>query len=119
MTLGKPVVITTEGSGIEDRPGVTIIRAGVDHLDWPKAFAQIKALGIEVLNVLGGSEINAQILTLGLVDELFLTMAPKIKLGAETPTYADGKPLPRELVQTYNLASSYVVGDEVFLRYTK
>lgn len=119
MTKGHPIVITSKSAPIADRQGVTIIRAGDSQLEWPEAFRQLKALGIERLNVLGGSEINAQLLTLGLVDELFMTLAPKIKLGAETPTYADGSPLPRELVQTYELVSSVVVGNEVFLRYRK
>lgn len=117
LTKGKPIVITSRQAAIDDHPGVTIIRAGDESLDWNEAFLELKKLGIEVLNVLGGSEINAQLLKLELVDELFLTLAPKIKLGRDIPTYADGEPLPREAVQSYKLLSSQVIGNEVFLRY--
>ena len=119
MTKGKPVVITSKSADIEPHDGVTIIRAGQSELDWHEALSQLKDLGIEVINVLGGSEINAQLFERELVDELFLTLAPKIKLGDTTPTYAGGKPLPRELVQTYKLVSAQPIGQEVFLRYQK
>ena len=87
--------------------------------DWSDALAQLKAEGIEIINVLGGSDINSQLLEAELIDELFLTLAPKIKLGEDIPTYAGGKPLPRENVQAYNLEESHQIGDELFLRYTK
>ena len=67
----------------------------------------------------GGSELNAAILRLNLVDELFLTVAPKIKLGSDIPTYAGGRALERELVQDYKLISSQVKEDEIFLRYRR
>jgi riboflavin biosynthesis pyrimidine reductase len=53
-----------------------------------------------------------------LIDELFLTLAPKIKLGDEIPTFAGGTPLPREKVQSYKLEEVHQIGDEIFLRYT-
>jgi riboflavin biosynthesis pyrimidine reductase len=80
---------------------------------------QLKEKGIERLLILGGSEVNAQFLHTGLVDELFLTLAPKIKLGRDVPTYADGQPLPRELVQNYDLVEHHVVRNEIFLRYRR
>lgn len=76
-------------------------------------------LGVERLLVEGGSDLNAALLAAGLVDELFLTLAPKVKLGAGVPTYAGGAPLPREHVQRYRLIGATVVEDEVFLRYRR
>ncbi|MBI1332894.1 MAG: thioredoxin domain-containing protein [Armatimonadetes bacterium] len=119
LTKGEPFVLTSGHAKIDDRPGVTIIRAGEEQIDWVDALRQLKEHGIEVLNVLGGSEINAQLLELELIDELFLTLAPKIKLGDDTPTYAGGTPLPRERVQKYTLVSCQPIGNEVFLRYRK
>lgn len=87
--------------------------------DWPDALKQLKGRGMEIINVMGGSEINAYLLEAELIDELFLTLAPKIKLGDNIPTYAGGTPLPREKVQTYNLAEVHHIEDEIFLRYTK
>lgn len=75
--------------------------------------------GVRYLLCEGGSELNASLLRLNLVDELFLTLAPKIKLGRDVPTYADGEPLRREGVQQYDLVEMHRVGEEVFLRYRR
>jgi 2,5-diamino-6-(ribosylamino)-4(3H)-pyrimidinone 5'-phosphate reductase len=76
-------------------------------------------LGITHLLIEGGSEINAEFLRLDLVDELFLTLAPKIKLGNCLPTYAGGQPLDRQQVQNYDLLEHHQVGSELFLRYRR
>ncbi|HMS54095.1 MAG TPA: dihydrofolate reductase family protein [Fimbriimonadaceae bacterium] len=89
------------------------------EIDFVSALTDLVAKGIKTLLVEGGSELNASLLSLDLVDELFLTIAPKVKLGRETPTYAGGDPLPRSLVQQYRLISEKRIGDEVFLRYRR
>jgi len=76
-------------------------------------------LEVERLHILGGSETNALFIRHNLVDELFLTIAPKIKLGREVPTYAGGEPLARQDLQSYSLIESHAIGDEVFLRYRR
>lgn len=78
-----------------------------------------REFGITRLLVEGGSELNAAFLRLGIVDELFLTVAPKIKLGRDVPTYAGGEPLLRAAVQSYRLIEHHAIGDEVFLRYRR
>jgi len=87
--------------------------------DWPSLLRTLRTMGIERLYVLGGSELNAQLLECDLVDELFLTVAPKIKLGRDVPTYAGGSPLPRGGLMDFRLIESHVVGDEAFLRYRR
>jgi riboflavin biosynthesis pyrimidine reductase len=89
------------------------------EIDWKRVLQKLRGLGVEKLYVLGGSEINAELLARDLVDELFLTVAPKIKLGADTPTYAGGTALPREALLQFELIESHIVGDEVFLRYRR
>lgn len=76
-------------------------------------------LGIERLLCEGGSEINALLFRARVVDELFLTLAPKIKLGRDVPTIADGQPLTRAEVETWNLVSANSKGSELFLRYRR
>ncbi len=119
LTKQDSVILTTEDSDIEDRPGITVIRAGKSELDWRLAFKLIRAHGVNVMNVLGGSKINAQLLELDLIDELFLTVAPKIKLGDETPTIAGGKPLPRDQVMKFSMVGHEAIGEELFLRYRR
>ena len=87
--------------------------------DWPTLLRELRAKGVERLYVLGGSDLNGQLLHADLVDELFLTVAPKVRLGTDLPTYAGGEPLPRGGLLPFRLIESHVVGDEVFLRYRR
>lgn len=87
--------------------------------DWVSVLKALREKGVERLYVLGGSDLNAQLLERDLVDELFLTVAPKIRLGTDLPTYAGGDPLPRGGLMDFELVESHVVGDEVFLRYRR
>jgi riboflavin biosynthesis pyrimidine reductase len=101
------------------------------EVDIPKPYVKLsgdfqtafRALRVEhnvtKLLVEGGSHLNGEILRRGLADELFLTLAPKIKLGENLPTYAGGEPLPRDEVQSYELLSTQQVGQELFLRYRR
>lgn len=86
---------------------------------WQSALSQIRELGISHLLVEGGSHLNADLFTAGVIDEIFLTFAPKIKLGEEIPTIADGAPLPKKSIQNFELVSCKPVHDEVFLRYRR
>ena len=96
------------------------INAGKDEVDpvWLARYLR-RDLGIERLHILGGSEINALLLKHDLVDELFLTLAPTIKLGRGLPTYSGGDPLPKDALQNYTLVEHHVVENEVFLRYRR
>lgn len=100
-----------------DRP----LPDGVRRLpsDLPSLLNELRGLGVERLLVEGGSEINAFFLGADLVDELFLTLAPKIKLGRDVPTIADGEHLARDQVQRWKLVSHQAIEDELFLRYRR
>ncbi len=80
---------------------------------------QLRGRGIERLLVLGGSTLNAELFENGLVDEIFITVAPKIKLGSDVPTIAGGNALPRESIQNYSIVEEHRIGDELFLRYRR
>jgi riboflavin biosynthesis pyrimidine reductase len=116
LTHGEPIVLTTEDADFVVPSGITVLRAGVETLDWIQAMGLLKSRGIEILNVLGGSEINGQILKLDLADELFLTLAPKLKLGSDIPTYAGAIPFSRSEVRNLKLVESHIIGYETFLR---
>jgi len=95
--------------------------AGVRKLpgDLGAMVRELRQMGVRHLLCEGGSELNASLLRENLVDELFLTLAPKIKLGRAVPTYAGGEPLKREMVQKYDLVESRTVGSEIFVRYRR
>lgn len=115
------IVLCAESSKLPKLPdGVQVLRFGKESVDWKTALKHLRTdLGVRNLLVEGGSDVNAQLLEQDLVDELFLTLAPKIKLGAETPTYADGQPLNRRSIQDYRILEHHVWGDEIFLRYRR
>lgn len=93
---------------------------GADEVDLKELLRiLVDQFSVQRLLILGGSELNAQFLKLDLVDELFMTLAPKIKLGRDVPTYADGEALKREELLGFALTELHRVGDEVFLRYSR
>jgi len=117
---GRPVVACPVSAEIDPGGNAMKLEAGTGTVDLPLLLYRLRnELGILRLLVLGGSELNAQLLAADLVDELFVTIAPKVKLGRDVPTYADGNPLPRESLQQYKLVESHVIGDEVFIRYRR
>lgn len=99
---------------------ITRLEMGEDSVDVRRLAKYLReSAGVERLHILGGSEVNAQFLHEDLVDELFLTIAPKVKMGRNLPTYAGGEPLPKDKLQSYKLVEHHVVEDEVFLRYRR
>lgn len=108
-----------QGEGVVISPSTLSAPLPVVALDsWPATLAKLKvSYGVERLLLMGGSELNAQFLEQDLVDEIFLTIAPKIKLGRTTPTIAGGNPLDRQGMKSFELTEHHAVGDEMFLRY--
>lgn len=88
--------------------------------DWPTLMQTlVSEFGIGRLLCEGGSELNASVLRAGVVDEFFLTLAPKLKLGKDVPTVAGGEAFDRSEVQTWTLVSETRRGDELFVRYRR
>ena len=82
-----------------------------------EAFEILKAQrAVEVLLVEGGPSLNHTLISSGLADELFLTLAPKLLGGtpAESPTILNGPALTGTRA---NLRSAHLADDELFLRY--
>ena len=72
--------------------------------------------GVKRLLCEGGGELNDALFRAGLVDELHLTVCPKIFGGREAPTIADGLGFSRLLdAARFQLKSSRRIGDEMFL----
>jgi 5-amino-6-(5-phosphoribosylamino)uracil reductase len=71
--------------------------------------------GVRRLYVIGGPTLNAGLLEAGLVDELFLTVAPQLHGGTRLPSIVEGtgaEPHPH-----LRLRAAYAAGDELLLRY--
>jgi len=116
----KAIVLCPSDVRLDGPSGVRAVAVGSPGVDFAEALRRLRSeFGISRLLCEGGSELNAELLAADLVDELFLTIAPKVKLGRDTPTYAGGSPLPREEVRKFDLIDERRMGDEVFLRYRR
>ena len=76
--------------------------------------------GVESLVVEGGPGLNHALISLNLVDELFLTVAPELLGGSadQTLTLLRGPTLPARDRPNLDLVSIHLSGDELFLRYS-
>lgn len=75
---------------------------------------------IKKLLVEGGPKLNYQLFTAGLVDELFITLAPKVAGGTaeDTTNILAGSVIPGSMDRHATLESIYTSGSEIFLRYS-
>lgn len=105
----------TSGCGVlvlpVDAPAVNArnIRVGVGAVDLAATIAQ---LGGSFIQVEGGAVLNAQLLTLGLVDAINLTLSPNI-VGGSADHIVTQLPVPHDFRLTRVLRD----GDFVFCRY--
>jgi 2,5-diamino-6-(ribosylamino)-4(3H)-pyrimidinone 5'-phosphate reductase len=101
-----------------------VMRAPADPtgaVDFDAALRILKAeRGVESLVVEGGPGLNHALISLDLVDELFLTVAPELLGGSadQTLTLLRGPTLPARERPTLDLVSIHLSGDELFLRYS-
>lgn len=94
---------------------VGIGQGGVDFKEAMRFFRQ--ELGIRYLLCEGGATLNGQLLPLGLLDELFVTVTPKLKGGGSVPGLIEGVGLPRQQYLPVSLLSLYHDEDEFYFRY--
>lgn len=90
-------------------------------LDLEHALQILKAeRGVDVLLVEGGPTLNHALISRGLADELFLTLAPIVVVGdtlSETRAVL-GVASAQQQISTSHLLSVHLADDELFLRYT-
>ena len=72
---------------------------------------------VDRLLVEGGPALNRTLIDGGLVNELFLTLAPKLLLGKEAAIVSDGASLTQGRPHGLELRSVHSSGSELFLRY--
>ena len=72
--------------------------------------------GVRWLLCEGGPRVVHALLAARLVDELFLTVAPKL-VGNAGPTIVDGAAFPPDAPVTLHLLAIHADGDELYLRY--
>jgi riboflavin-specific deaminase-like protein len=90
---------------------------GVGNIDFPLALRWLREKwNVKTLLCEGGGELNDALFRANLVDELYLTISPKILGGQKAPTICDGVGFPTlAAARNLKLKSSRQVGDEMFL----
>ena len=118
----SPVIVLASGRAPKSRLARLERLANCVKVCGEKSVSLGQALGwlrrewaVERLLCEGGGELNFELLRLGLVDELHLTICPRIIGGREAPTIADGDGFAR-LAKAANLKLTRQrrVGDELF-----
>lgn len=100
------------------KAATNVVQFGQVDADLAAALRHLRQhLGIRYLLCEGGATLNDQLIRAGLADELFLTLAPKIKGNASLPTIVGGNGFPPNFSLPLTLISLYHDGGELYLRY--
>ena len=118
------ILLTTERASKAKLHGLLhlineVLVCGKKEIDFAQALRWLRAQwNVKRLLCEGGGELNSGLFRAGLVDELNLTVCPKIFGGRSAPTIAEGEGIWR-LADAAQLELKYLrrVGDELFLVY--
>jgi riboflavin-specific deaminase-like protein len=113
----RTIVFTSSRDGLDGvGPGVSVERLSAEELTMTSVLEVLrKHHGVRSVLCEGGPTVFGALLGEDLVDELFLSLAPRIAGGGEAPTIVEGMPLAElvELELVWVLESE----GELFLRY--
>jgi 2,5-diamino-6-(ribosylamino)-4(3H)-pyrimidinone 5'-phosphate reductase len=99
--------------------GAMVIVAGAKTVDLKELFCILKKMGFNKILVEGGGELNWSILQLGIVNELMVTVAPRIVGGRTATTLVEGDGYTRisESIKTELIKISRQNNGEIMLYY--
>ena len=119
MTAGpaRRVIFTTSQSTAQQvsvllEQGVEVYILGEKRVDLALALETLYELGVRRLMVEGGGSLNDELLREGLVDELFIYIAPMIFGGQTAPTLAAGEGLIESAALRLKLLDARVLDDD-------
>ncbi len=97
----------------------TVLTSGAPRLDLRELVASLRRQGHRRILTEGGPRLMGGLLHAGLVDELFLTVAPVVagRDAAGRPGFAEGVRLLPDQDERWRLLSAHRAGDLMFLRY--
>jgi 2,5-diamino-6-(ribosylamino)-4(3H)-pyrimidinone 5'-phosphate reductase len=102
-----------------EEKGAIIEVTGTDKVDLKTLLVRLKAVhGINTLMIEGGSTLNGQMFSLGLIDEIVLIHLPFIAGGSDTPSLVGGLPTRSvdDLVRL-ELRKNYLAGENLITEY--
>jgi 2,5-diamino-6-(ribosylamino)-4(3H)-pyrimidinone 5'-phosphate reductase len=119
---GGGMIVATVDEASEDRLArlapAEIWKLGSRQVDLPRLLAKLHdERGVERLLVEGGGELNWAFARAGLVDEIFVTVAPWLLGGRDAPTLLEGDGFPMSGKRALRLIECRQQGDELYCRY--
>jgi riboflavin biosynthesis pyrimidine reductase len=111
----QPVLVYTEADAAPPATAAPLELVRLSECTPPAALRDLRARGVRALLCEGGPTLNRALLASGVVDELFLTLAPLLAGNAASLRIVEGEDLPELL----GLALEWVLhhDDELYLRY--
>jgi riboflavin biosynthesis pyrimidine reductase len=110
------VIVTRSGDLPDDLPLLPQTPDSVRLIpDLAEGLAALRAEGVRSLLCEGGPHLNSSLFGEGLVDELFLTIAPTVAGAGESLTIVEGKALPDAL--DVELITVHEADGHLFMRY--
>lgn len=120
-TPAKPLIFTTRQMTEANRKDLAgraeIVITGEKAVDLPDMARLLRERGVRYLLLEGGPNLTFSMLEAGLIDEFFITLAPLLKGGKDTPTLLEGEGFAPGKVKRLTLCSIREHEGEVFLRY--
>lgn len=122
-SLGGEAVVAHAASMPESkraalRPQATLVELGGTEVDVSRLLEWLASeRGCRVVLCEGGGVLNAQFLSARAIDELYLTLVPRVLGGARAPTLVAGEGFEPGAVPDARLVQLDRVGDELFLVY--
>ncbi|MGV8881700.1 MAG: pyrimidine reductase family protein [Rhodoglobus sp.] len=113
----RPIVVTMEkAQGVDAFADVAdVIIAGAEHADLPATLAALTERGLVRVLCEGGPSLFGSLLAVDRVDELYLTVAPRLEAGDARRIASGDIPQPRHLALRTVLRS----GDTLLLTYAR
>jgi riboflavin biosynthesis pyrimidine reductase len=101
------------------RPLATLVELGSTEVDVSRLLAWLSTeRGCRVVLCEGGGALNAQFFAARAVDELYVTLVPRVLGGTAAPTMVGGAGFEPDAIPDGRLASVEQIGDELFLVYS-
>jgi len=101
---------------LREKAGVEVIETDAERTDLRALLDALEQRGVERLMVEGGGEIIFSLLREGLVDEVYVYVAPVFVGGRDAPTFVDGEGFAGDYAEA-TLEDIERVGEGVVLRY--
>jgi riboflavin-specific deaminase-like protein len=97
--------------------GVVVVQSRGERPSPQEILSAFRRAGKKKILVEGGGEFNASFLEKGLVNQIHLTLVPKLVGGKESPTWCEGKGFPRGKFPRFKLKECRNIKGELYLTY--